>query len=486
MASNQSDVNTRPPADSEIVRIVDYVRDYQPRQEALDAATLCLMDSIGCGLMALSYPACTRHLGPLVAGAEVADGARVLGTSYQLDPVKAAFDNGALIRWLDFNDTWLAAEWGHPSDNLAAILSVTDYLSRRAPAEAKGFVIGDVLAAMVKAHEIQGVLALENSLNRVGLDHVAYVKIASAAVCAGLWGASREQMLAAVSHAFVDGQSLRTYRHAPNTGSRKSWAAGDAASRGVRLVMLAMAGEASVPSVLTASKWGFYDVLFGGKPFVVNRAFGSYVMENILFKVSYPAEFHAQTAVECGVRLHPQVADKIDNISRIRMETQESAVRIISKTGPLHNPADRDHCLQYMTAVALLFGDLTAAHYEDAAADPRIDALREKMEVVEEPRYSRDYLDADKRSIANAVQVFFADGSASERVEVEYPLGHRRRRDESLPHLRAKFAAALRCVFDDKRQNEIISLFADKDRLLKMPVNTFTDLFVGRDALRGG
>ncbi len=472
---NQSEANTRPAADSEIRRIVDYVRTYQPGEEALSAAALCLKDSIGCGLLALAYDACTRHLGPIVAGSEVANGARVLGTGHQLDPVKAAFDNGALVRWLDFNDTWLAAEWGHPSDNLAAILSVADYLSRQG---SHNFTVEDVLHYMVKAHEIQGVLALENSLNRVGLDHVAYVKIASTACAAALLGADEEQLTAALSHAIVDGQSLRTYRHAPNTGSRKSWAAGDAASRGVRLAMMAMKGEAAIPTALSAKTWGFYDVLFDGKPFTFARDLGSYVMENILFKVSFPAEFHAQTAVECAIRLHPQIIDRVADIKSIRIETQESAVRIISKTGTLYNPADRDHCIQYMTAIGLLFGNLTAAHYEnDIAADNRIDALRDKMQVVEEPRYSKEYLDADKRSIANAIQVFFNDGSSSERIEVEYPLGHRRRREESRPHLQAKFDGALQQVFDGERCAKINALFADEAQLRKMPVHELTNLF---------
>ena len=470
----QADSNIRPQPDAEIVQIADYVYDYKPSEEALRAAELCLMDSVGCALMALSYPACTRHLGPIVEGAEVADGARVIGVSHQLDPVKAAFDNGMLIRWLDFNDTWLAAEWGHPSDNLGGIWAVSDYLSRRG----KKYTVVDMLEMMVKAHEIQGVLAIANSFNRAGLDHVALVKVASTAVCAKLLGATREQAIAAVSHAFADGQSLRVYRHAPNTGSRKSWAAGDASSRGVRLAMMACAGEGVIPGALTAPGWGFYDVSFDGKPLVVEREYGSYVMENILFKVSYPAEFHAQTAVECALKLHSQVADRLDDIVRVKIDTQESAVRIISKTGPLHNPADRDHCLQYMTAAALIYGELTAAHYEDdIAADPRIDILRDKMEVAEDTRYSRDYLAADKRAIGNAVQVFFADGSESEKVEVEYPLGHRRRRDESLPHLQAKFQSAAGEVFSPSRCEKIAGVFAHSSDLRRMPVRDFADLF---------
>lgn len=478
--NTQSDINTRPATDGDIERIADYVRDFQPEPqgEAMATAALCLKDSIACGLLALAHPACTRHLGPIVAGGEVPNGARVIGTAYQLDPVKAAFDNGALIRWLDFNDTWLAAEWGHPSDNLAAILSVADYLTRQGT---HTYTVADVLHYMIKAHEIQGVLALENSLNRRGLDHVAYVKLASAACSAALFGASRDQLIATLTHAAVDGQSLRTYRHAPNTGSRKSWAAGDAASRGVRLAMLAIRGEAAIPTALTAKTWGFYDVLFGGKPFVFARSLGSYVMENVLFKVSFPAEFHAQTAAECAIRLHPQIAARLDDIDSIRIETQESAVRIISKTGPLYNPADRDHCIQYITAVGLLFGELTAEHYEnDIAADPRLDVLREKMQVVEEARYSRDYLDPDKRSIANAVQIIFKDGSKSERIEVEYPLGHRRRRAEAQPHLQHKFSEAVAGVFDDAHCRAIHALFDDEEALLKMPVSQFADRFAAK------
>ena len=458
---DQSEHNIRPPMDGVVAAIADYVFDYAPDEEALRAAKLCLADSVACALMAHAYPACVQHLGPVVKGAQVKDGARVIGAAFALDPLKAAFDNGALIRWLDFNDTWLAAEWGHPSDNLGALWAVGDYLSRN-NADGKPN-IKDILAAMVQAHEIQGVLALENSFNRAGLDHVVLVKVASAAVSAKLLGATREQTAAVLSHVFADGQSLRAYRHAPNTMSRKSWAAGDAASRGVRLAMMAMRGDnalPSLPAVLSAKKWGFLDVSFGGNEIKLARAFGDYVMKNILYKVSFPAEFHAQTAVECAFKLHKQVAPRLGEVSRVRIDTQESAVRIISKQGPLHNPADRDHCLQYMTAAGLIFGELTAAHYEDdIAGDPRIDALREKMEVVEDAEYSREYLDADKRSIANAVQVFFANGDSTAREEVRYPLGHARRREESLPHLRAKFDGAVNEVFSPKRAEEIAAFF---------------------------
>ncbi len=471
-----ADSNIRPDPDSEIVRIADYVQNFRAADSlALQTARHCVMDSVGCAMLAYNFPACVRHLGPIVPGAEVANGARVLGSAFQLDPVKAAFDNGALIRWLDFNDTWLAAEWGHPSDNLGAIFSVADYLSRRD--NHQPLTLGDVIQAAIKAHEIQGVLALENAFNRVGLDHVILVKVASAAVAANLLGGGREEIISAISHAFADGHSLRTYRHAPNTGPRKSWAAGDAASRAVRLAMMAVGGEPGLPSVLSSPKWGFCDALFRGKNLSVAREFGSYVMENILFKIAYPAEFHAQTAVECALQLHPQVKNRLDDIARIEIGTQESAVRIISKTGPLHNPADRDHCLQYMIAVPLIFGELTAAHYEDGiAADPRIDNLRGKMEVHENKRYSEDYLRPDIRSIANSVQVIFCDGTATEKVEVEFPLGHRRRRDEGIPLLEKKFLAALKSRLPESRAEKIFALCQNADAFDATSVPEFTDL----------
>lgn len=481
MSSHIADANVRPEPDQELVAIADYVSSYQiDSQEAITTARHCLMDSLGCALLALQYPECTKHLGPIVPGTQVPSGARVPGTQFQLDPVKAAWDIGALVRWLDFNDTWLAAEWGHPSDNLGAILGLGDYLSRKALAEgADPLTIGDVLHYMVKAHEIQGVLALENSFNRVGLDHVLLVKIASAAVAALMLGADRDQVIDTLSHAWVDGQSLRTYRHAPNTGSRKSWAAGDASSRAVRLAMMVQKGEMGLPSVLTAPQWGFYDVLFKGKQFAFQRDYGSYVMENILFKISFPAEFHAQTAVECAMTLHPQVKDRIDQIERIELTTQESAVRIISKDGPLYNPADRDHCLQYMVAVPLIFGRLTADDYEDRIAhDPRIDALRAKMAVSEDPRYTEEYSDPSKRSIANAIQVFFNDGSKTEKVEVEYPIGHRRRRAEGIPVLEAKFLNALQTRFPKGQAQAIYDLCQDEQKLMATPLNQFMDLFM--------
>jgi 2-methylcitrate dehydratase len=476
-----ADTNVRPDADPELQAIADYVHDYRvDSAEALDTARNCLMDSLGCALLALQYPECTKHLGPVVPGTVVPNGARVPGTQFQLDPIQAAFDIGAMVRWLDFNDTWLAAEWGHPSDNLGTILALADHLSRQAVAGGRApMTMHEVLRCMVKAHEIQGVLALENSFNRVGLDHVVLVKVASAAVAAHMLGGGREQVIDAVSQAWVDGQALRTYRHAPNTGSRKSWAAGDACGRAVRLALMVMKGEMGLPSVLSAPRWGFYDVLFKGEKFRFQRPYGSYVMEQILFKLSFPAEFHAQTAVECALQLHGQVQNRLDEIERIELTTQESAVRIISKDGPLHNPADRDHCLQYMVAVPLIFGELTARHYEDeVAADPRIDALREKMRVVEDPRYSKEYHDPDKRSIANAVQVFFRDGSSTEKVEVEYPIGHRRRRAEGIPVLERKFRNALRTRFPRGQSERIFALCKDADRLAATPVHEFVDLFL--------
>jgi len=448
--------------------------------EVAEAAKLHLLDTLGCGLEALSYPACAKLLGPIVPGTLVPNGARVPGTQFQLDPVTAAFNIGAMIRWLDFNDTFLAAEWGHPSDNLGGILATADWLSRGAAEAGKPpLLVRDVLTGMIQAHEIQGCIALENSFNRVGLDHVVLVKVATTAVTARMLGGTRDEIVNAVSNAWIDGQSLRTYRHAPNTGSRKSWAAGDATSRGVRLALMALKGEMGYPSALTARTWGFYDVLFRGNPFKFQRPYGSYVMENVLFKVSFPAEFHAQTAVEAAFRLHPQVKDRLEQIERVTITTHESALRIIDKKGPLYNPADRDHCIQYMTAVGLIFGTLTAGHYEDhTAADPRIDALREKMECVENPQYTRDYLDPGKRSIANAVQVFFRDGAFTEQVAVEYPLGHRRRRQEAVPLLVEKFKTNLFRRFPARQADAILNLCLDAERLENTPVHEFVDLFV--------
>ena len=468
--------NIRPEPDKILVELADYAANYTPdSREAIDTARHNLMDTLGCGLLALRYPDCAKHLGPVVPGATLVNGARVPGTDWQLDPVQAAFNIGAMIRWLDFNDTWLAAEWGHPSDNLGGILALADYLTRT---KQKAFTVGDMLIAMIKTHEIQGILALENSFNRIGLDHVLLVRVATTAITTAMLGGTKEQIIRALSNAWIDGGALRTYRHAPNTGPRKSWAAGDATSRGVRLALMAMQGEIGYPSALTAKNWGFYDVLFKGKPLLLGRPLGSYVMENVLFKISFPAEFHAQTAVECALRLHDTVRNRLDQIDRVVITTQESAIRIIDKSGPLHNPADRDHCIQYMTAVGLIFGELTADHYEDAVArDPRIDALRGKMLCVEDPAYSTDYLDPQKRSIANAVQVFFKDGTSSKKIAVEYPIGHRRRRAEGMPLLVKKFAANLASRFAPQQCDAILRLCADPDTLAATPVDKFTDMF---------
>ena len=523
--------NVRPEPDDLLVKIADYVCDFKiTSDEAFNTARYCLLDTLGCGLLALKYPACTKLLGPIVPGTTVPNGARVPGTNFILDPVTAAFNIGTLVRWLDFNDTWLAAEWGHPSDNLGAILAVADFVSRSSVGDdvrrltskseisqslltssPTKFTVRDILTAMIQAHEIQGVLALENSFNRVGLDHVLLVRIASTAVATKLLGGTREQIINAVSNAWTDGGSLRTYRHAPNTGSRKSWAAGDATARAVQHALMSIKGEMGYPTALSAKTWGFSDVLFRGQPVKLARLFGSYVMENILFKIAFPAEFHAQTAVEAAIQLHqkyfaergcvedqPQqprtsersAADaptpahsraprKIADIQRVVLTTHESAIRIIDKKGPLNNPADRDHCLQYMTAIGLIFGALTADHYEDAVAkDPRIDALRDKMQVQEDPRYSREYLEPDKRSIANAVQIFFKDGTATEKIEVEYPVGHRRRRAEGIPLLVKKFQANAETCFPKDRVEKILAMFEDVKRLEKMAVNEFVENFI--------
>jgi 2-methylcitrate dehydratase len=476
--------NVRPEPDQVLVDIVDYVLNTGIDSAlALDTARNCLIDTLGCGLEALSYPACTKLLGPIVPGTIVPNGAKVPGTQFQLDPVQAAFNIGAMIRWLDFNDTWLAAEWGHPSDNLGGILAVADWLSRTAVAAGRApLVMRDVLVAMVKAHEIQGVVALENAFNRVGLDHVLLVKLASTAVVGQMLGLTRDELINAVSLVFVDGHALRTYRHAPNTGSRKSWAAGDATSRAVRLALIARTGEMGYPSALTAKTWGFYDVLFKGNAFRFQRPYGSYVMENVLFKVAFPAEFHAQTAVEAAMTLHGRLRSsgkRVADIARITIRTHEAALRIIDKKGPLANPADRDHCIQYMVAVPLIFGRLTAADYEDAlAADPRIDALRAKIECVEDPQFTNDYHDPDQRSIPNALTIVFDDGSALDEVVVEYPIGHKRRRAEGIPLLVEKFRTNLARRFPGKQQQAILDVSLDQARLEAMPVHEYVDLYV--------
>ena len=469
--------------DKVIVDIVDYVEGYEITSAlAYDTARHCLIDTLGCGLEALEYPACTKLLGPVVQGTVVPNGAKVPGTQFQLDPVQAAFNIGTIIRWLDFNDTWLAAEWGHPSDNLGGILAVADWLSRTAVANGKApLKMRDVLTAMIKAHEIQGCIALENSFNRVGLDHVVLVKVASTAVVGQLLGLTRDEMLAAVSLAWVDGQSLRTYRHAPNTGSRKSWAAGDATSRAVKLALMAKTGEMGYPTALTAKIWGFYDVLFRGQEFKFQRPYGSYVMENVLFKISFPAEFHSQTAVEAAMTIHGRLklaGKTATEIRKITIRTHEACIRIIDKKGPLNNPADRDHCIQYMIAVPMIFGRLTAGDYEDAiAGDPRIDALRSRMQTEEVAEYTRDYHDPEKRSIANALVVELEDGSVMEET-VEYPIGHRRRRADGIPLLEAKFRTNLARRFPAKQQGRILEASLDQGRLEGMAVQEYVDLFV--------
>ena len=472
-------------ADQALQDIADYVIDFKVEsEEALNTARNCLIDTIGCGLLALKYPNCTRHLGPLVPGTTVENGARVFGKSFELDPVKAAWDIGALVRWLDFNDTWLAEEWGHPSDNLGAIMALSDYISRVNIANHKSpLSIRDVLEYMIKAHEIQGILALENSFNKVGLDHVLLVRVASTAVATHMLGGTREQIIDALSQAWVDGSSLRTYRHAPNAGSRKSWAAGDATSRAVRLAMITMAGEMGMPSILSSPEWGFYDVSFKGREFSFSKSYGTYVMENILFKISFPAEFHAQTAVECAVLLYPEIKEKLNEIERIEVTTHESALRIIDKTGALDNPADRDHCMQYMLAVAMIKGDLVAEFYEDSfhQQNSLIDKLRNKMILKEDKRYSKDYLADDKRSIANALQIFFKDGSQTDKVEVEYPIGHRNRRQEGIPLLERKFFNSLKSIYSKEHSDRIYSLCLDKEKTEQTPVNEFMDMFVLKD-----
>jgi 2-methylcitrate dehydratase len=478
MSSHISNVRPRP--DRVLTLIADYATKFDVKSAAAyETARYCLMDTLGCGLEALEYPACTKLLGPIDPGTVTPNGAKVPGTSFQLDPVQAAFNIGAMIRWLDFNDTWLAAEWGHPSDNLGGILATADWIARN---RKEKIFMKDVLTAMIKAHEIQGVIALENSFNRVGLDHVVLVKVASTAVVANMLGCSYDQVVNAVSLAWVDGQSLRTYRHTPNTGSRKSWAAGDATSRAVRLALIAKTGEMGYPSVLTAKIWGFYDVLFKGKPFKFQRKFGSYVMENVLFKISFPAEFHSQTAVECAMSIFHEMkklGKTAEDIKKIRIRTHEAAIRIIDKKGPLANPADRDHCIQYMVAVPLIFGRLTASDYEDGVAkDPRIDKLRAKITCVEDKRFTRDYHDPKKRSIANALTVEFKDGTKLKEVVCEYPIGHKRRRKEGMPVLVEKFKTNLARRLPPKQQKAILDLCQDAGRLQATPVDEFVDLFV--------
>ncbi len=479
--NNLAEQNSRPVPDNELVIIADYVMNFKIESElAFSTARFCLMDALGCGILALNYPACTRILGPIIPGTVVPHGVRVPGTNYILDPIQGAFNMGATIRWLDYNDTWLAAEWAHPSDNLGAILAIADYISRKNKAERKKpLSIRDVLVAMIKAYEIQGILALENSFNRIGLDHVILVKVASAAVVTHLLGGNKDDIINVLSNVFIDGHSLRTYRHAPNTGTRKSWAAADATSRAVRLAWLVMQGEMGYPSALTVEKWGFNDIVLHHHSLRLPRSFTTYVIENILFKVAYPAEFHAQTAVECAISLYPKIKNRLNSIDKIILTTHESAIRIISKIGKLNNPADRDHCLQYMVALALLFGDLKADYYEDQfAKNPQIDLLREKMQVQENSQFSKDYLDPAKRSITNAIEIYFKDGSLTEKAQIEYPMGHLRRREECIPLLMKKFQDNLRSHFSTEKIEKLSALFSDQEQLETMPVDQFMDEFV--------
>ena len=478
--SSNVEQNIRPGYDSVISEIANYVTNFEIESDlALDTARNCLIDTIGCGLLALKFPACTKMLGPVVEGTSVPFGVRVPGTNFKLDPIKGAFDIGCAIRWLDYNDTWLAAEWGHPSDNLGAILSITDFISQQKISKGEDpLTMRTVLEAMIMTHEIQGVLALKNSFNEVGLDHVVLVKVASTALVTKLMGGTKDQIMDAVSQAWVDGQSLRTYRHAPNAGSRKSWAAGDATSRAIRLAMITLSGEMGYPGALSAPVWGFEDVLFDGKQISLPQKFGTYVMENVLFKISFPAEFHAQTAVEAAVTLHPEIIERLDDVKTVNITTHDSAIRIISKEGELNNPADRDHCLQYMVAIGLLKGNLIAEDYEDdIASDPRIDTLRKKMVINEDKRYSDEYHEADKRSIANKIQIHFNDGSSTEEIEVEYPIGHKRRREEGIPVLEQKFKNNLEITYDSDKCEEIYQLCIDQEKLESTSVTDFQELF---------
>ena len=478
--SSNVEQNIRPGYDSVISEIANYVTNFEIESDlALDTARNCLIDTIGCGLLALKFPACTKMLGPVVEGTSVPFGVRVPGTNFKLDPIKGAFDIGCAIRWLDYNDTWLAAEWGHPSDNLGAILSITDFISQQKISKGEDpLTMRTVLEAMIMTHEIQGVLALKNSFNKVGLDHVVLVKVASTALVTKLMGGTKDQIMDAVSQAWVDGQSLRTYRHAPNAGSRKSWAAGDATSRAIRLAMITLSGEMGYPGALSAPVWGFEDVLFDGKQISLPQKFGTYVMENILFKISFPAEFHAQTAVEAAVTLHPEIIERLDDVKTVNITTHDSAIRIISKEGELNNPADRDHCLQYMVAIGLLKGNLIAEDYEDdIASDPRIDTLRKKMVINEDKRYSDEYHEADKRSIANKIQIHFNDGSSTKEIEVEYPIGHKRRREEGIPVLEQKFKNNLEITYDSNKCEEIYQLCINQEKLESTSVTDFQELF---------
>ena len=471
--------NLRPEPDKVLADIADYADRYRVGSKlARETARLCLIDSLSCAFEALGYPACTKLLGPVVAGTIVPHGARVPGTTYVLDPVAATFNLGALVRWLDFNDAFYGETVIHPSDTISAVLMTADHLSRARVACGKApLAMRDVLESTVKAYEIMGELALENGFGAVGLDHTILVKIAVTAVVTKLLGGTREEIVNAVSNAWIDGHALATFRRRPNTGSRKSWAAGDAASRGVWLALQAVKGEMGYPSALTARTWGFYDALFDGRRFRFQRPYTSYVIENVLFKIPYPTAFHGQSGVEAAIKLHPLVKDRLDDIRRVEVRCHNSTMVILDKTGPLHNPADRDHCMQYMMAVGMIYGTMTAEHYEDhVAADPRIDALRAKMKLAESRQYEREYHDPARRTNANSIQVFFKDGTKTPLSEVLYPLGHRRRRNEAIPVLMGKFEASVVRVFAPKRRDAILAACRDPQRLEAQPVNEFIDL----------
>jgi len=473
--------NQRSEPDTAIVEMVDYVDGYKvDTKRAFEAAYHCLVDSLGCAFMAFAYPECTKLLGPIVPGTVVPNGARVPGTPYVMDPVQAAFNMGTLVRWLEFNDATWGETVSHPSDTLVTLLVVADWVSRNRVAQRKPPVLmRDVLELGIKAYELQGQLGILNPFRRVGLDHTIVVKIASTATVAKLLGCTRDEIFNALSNAWIDGHALATFRSEFNTGSRKSWAGGDAAARGVWLALLALKGEMGYPSALTAKTWGFYDVLLKGKALQLQQPYGTYIVENILFKVPSPTAFHAQTAVEAGIRLHPDVKDRLDEITKVEIWSHASSLMILDKTGPLHNPADRDHCLQYTVAVPLIFGHLTPEDYEDGfAADPRIDALRSKMVVVEDPSYTRGYTDPAIRSNAHAVRVHFRDGTSTRRVEVVFSCGHPSRRDVGIPFVFEKFNKGLAEVFAEKQRKAIQQAFADVETLLATPVNEIMDLML--------
>lgn len=474
-----SATNVRPTPDKVLVEIAQYVDRYAVKSKlAWETARLTLIDTLGCGFEALSYPACTKLLGPIVPGTIVPNGARVPGTPYVLDPERAALNTGALFRWLDFNDAFYGATVIHPSDTYGGIVPIADWVSRTRVARRKEpLLMRDVLEAGIKAYEVMGGLAIENGFTDVGLDHTILVKIGVTPVVTRLLGGTREEIVNALSNAWLDGHALAAFRRKPNTGSRKSWAAGDAASRGVRLALMAVKGEMGYPAALSAKRWGFYEALFKGKPFTFQRPLGSYVMENTLFKIPYPTAFHGQSGVEAAIKLHPLVKDRLDEIEHIDVKCHNSSMTILDKTGPLYNPADRDHCMQYMMAVGMIYGTMTAEHYEDhIAADPRIDKLRAKMKLSESAQFERDYHDPAKRSNANSIHVYFKDGTKAPLSVVEYPLGHRRRRKEGIPAVMEKFEKNVARVFAAKQRGRIMAVCLDQQKLEATPVNEFMDL----------